>query len=760
MENPNLNQFHIPSFVTPCLPGIKHEYYGNYHMKYSSVSSGLVILTEEAFFSAIKSGDVSLVKKFFPKYKDLVNLVKTQSGLYPLHLAALKGHFDIVKYLIEEAGAIVDLIDNENDTPLLKASYGGYENIVQYLLKKNANVNYKDHEGWTALHNACSRGYCGIAQVLINASANVDCQNVTGQTPLMNACARGYLKVVQLLILTNSNPLLKNNIGETAYDRAAQNEKVDICIILEKYEDEYIKKNGLIKENYIHNSVLEILFENQRSSILPPVSFSSENLLKSDICGPWSTKYGTPCTKEEITLPKSISKNGGWFWMTDWTIDTHNPYSNQEDGWQYAKNFEEKPELWQKEPLTGLSTLTGCVRRRCWIRIRKRKYLALSTKESSNNIPTKMNNNEIASPNINNANSTNINYNNVTDTSSTNNTSNSINRNIDNDNGLAISTKKYLENARSIVQENIYSWDYIMKPTTSMDIIKAQFDRYTKGIEYLLKNNKEKIKIDSIEISNQIESYLKKAEILKERINNENRSNMNDNENSNVEKNEDDILDKNYSECSTPISEILNNQQKWEADSDAPNCNNCKVKFSLFNRRHHCRQCGLVFCAKCSNYQYTLRVGAMPSRLCKNCYIMVKGKGKENLTSNEITNNQFNENNNDNEVINSSDDLVNCPVCGKSLTLYGSNQNNIETHLKECLENENVENKVKLGNKYELQKLDKDLGKECPICFEDFLKGQVIVRIDCLCIFHKKCIDEWYKYSKVDGICPIHSIDN
>jgi len=54
------------------------------------------------------------------------------------------------------------------------------------------------------------------------------------------------------------------------------------------------------------------------------------------------------------------------------------------------------------------------------------------------------------------------------------------------------------------------------------------------------------------------------------------------------------------------------------------------------------------------------------------------------------------------EPANSSDDeLIECPVCGKSLVLYGSNQNSIEDHLKTCLENGNNENKVKLGNRYE-----------------------------------------------------------
>jgi len=376
-------QLEIPEFVTPCLPGIQHEYYGNYHLQYSNVTSSLLILTNDSFFSAIKTGDLSLVKKFFPKFKNVINQIRTPSGLYPLHIASIKGHYEIVKYLVEEQNALVDIIDNEKETPLLKAAYNGHKNIVQYLKMKNANIDYKDREGWTSLHNACSRGFLDIVQFLINSEADINCQNVTGQTPLMIASSKGYIDIVQLLIMTNVNPLLKNNLGETAYDIAAQNNEYYICAILENYEKEYRKKNKL-SEIVTHNTVTEMIFENQRSSVLSINNFSSENLQKTDKCGPWSNKYGTPCNKEDIKLPKSNNSNG-WFWMTDWAIDYKSPKVNKNDGWQYAKSFEDKPEMWSSEPIKGLSSIGGCVRRRIWIRVRKRKYINISPNTNLNN---------------------------------------------------------------------------------------------------------------------------------------------------------------------------------------------------------------------------------------------------------------------------------------------------------------------------------------------------------------------------------------
>eukprot|EP00539_Tryblionella_compressa_P003173 CAMPEP_0178748016 /NCGR_PEP_ID=MMETSP0744-20121128/8653_1 /TAXON_ID=913974 /ORGANISM="Nitzschia punctata, Strain CCMP561" /LENGTH=574 /DNA_ID=CAMNT_0020401337 /DNA_START=25 /DNA_END=1749 /DNA_ORIENTATION=- len=39
----------------------------------------------------------------------------------------------------------------------------------------------------------------------------------------------------------------------------------------------------------------------------------------------------------------------------------------------------------------------------------------------------------------------------------------------------------------------------------------------------------------------------------------------------------------------------------WEFDSEQPYCTHCRDEFHPFNRRHHCRLCGKIFCNKCSD---------------------------------------------------------------------------------------------------------------------------------------------------------------
>lgn len=64
-------------------------------------------------------------------------------------------------------------------------------------------------------------------------------------------------------------------------------------------------------------------------------------------------------------------------------------------------------------------------------------------------------------------------------------------------------------------------------------------------------------------------------------------------------------------------------QKKWVPDEEATRCGKCAEEFSLITRRHHCRKCGNIFCAKCSDHFPFLReLGfAERERVCDECYI-------------------------------------------------------------------------------------------------------------------------------------------
>lgn len=59
----------------------------------------------------------------------------------------------------------------------------------------------------------------------------------------------------------------------------------------------------------------------------------------------------------------------------------------------------------------------------------------------------------------------------------------------------------------------------------------------------------------------------------------------------------------------------------WVPDTDAPKCMGCSSKFTVINRRHHCRKCGAVVCGSCSSKKYLLPAQSKkPLRVCDSCF--------------------------------------------------------------------------------------------------------------------------------------------
>ena len=56
--------------------------------------------------------------------------------------------------------------------------------------------------------------------------------------------------------------------------------------------------------------------------------------------------------------------------------------------------------------------------------------------------------------------------------------------------------------------------------------------------------------------------------------------------------------------------------------SEGDYCQECGCKFNLANRKHHCRHCGRLLCAKCSNKDVPVLKFSIskPVRVCQVCF--------------------------------------------------------------------------------------------------------------------------------------------
>ncbi|XP_067623049.1 ankyrin repeat domain-containing protein 39 [Eurosta solidaginis] len=84
-----------------------------------------------------------------------------------LHYAARNGNIEICKMLIGEGKAEVDAVTKAGATALHRAAMMGHLNVVKLLVDAKANLQLQDEYGQTALHRAAIRGHLEVCKFLL-----------------------------------------------------------------------------------------------------------------------------------------------------------------------------------------------------------------------------------------------------------------------------------------------------------------------------------------------------------------------------------------------------------------------------------------------------------------------------------------------------------------------------------------------------------------------------------------------------------------
>ncbi|XP_041921342.1 RUN and FYVE domain-containing protein 2 isoform X2 [Alosa sapidissima] len=70
-------------------------------------------------------------------------------------------------------------------------------------------------------------------------------------------------------------------------------------------------------------------------------------------------------------------------------------------------------------------------------------------------------------------------------------------------------------------------------------------------------------------------------------------------------------------------NKALQGGQVWLKDKDATHCKLCEKEFSISRRKHHCRNCGEIFCNACSDNELPLPASPKPVRVCDTCHALL-----------------------------------------------------------------------------------------------------------------------------------------
>lgn len=204
---------------------------------------GIVLSNPLQYFVAVCcSGNVKLAKQVTEEYVrqggGVNKYYEDIRGHTALSAAAQGGFLDIVRFLDEEKNALLETKDSYDVQPLMWAAQNGQALVVNYLASKVTNVDTA-HAGSrsTALMAAARCGFDEIVNILLDRGANVNARDVNGASAICCAAFFGHLSRVKCLRWRGANISFMTRDGRNAFHIADDNGHKEVVAYLKSSDD-------------------------------------------------------------------------------------------------------------------------------------------------------------------------------------------------------------------------------------------------------------------------------------------------------------------------------------------------------------------------------------------------------------------------------------------------------------------------------------------------------------------------------------------
>jgi hypothetical protein len=155
-----------------------------------------------------------------------------------LHGAAVFGLLKTTDILCQHGTTDLDVAGGVYGTPLQAAAANGFSSVVQYLIKRGANINAPGGIFGSALNAAAARGHEDTARYLLENGADAAMVDSMQRTPLLLVVEGGFTRLAATIIEKGGSLLSRDKDGRTPQHLAAKRGDVAMLTLFQKMESD------------------------------------------------------------------------------------------------------------------------------------------------------------------------------------------------------------------------------------------------------------------------------------------------------------------------------------------------------------------------------------------------------------------------------------------------------------------------------------------------------------------------------------------
>ena len=159
--------------------------------------------------------------------------LKTNDGTNCLQIAALQGHFNLCKMLIDKHLVDLHMTDNYGWTELHCSAQSGNCELVAYFAEMGTDIHLKTADGRNCLHIAALKGHLNLCKMLIDKhNVDVNVADKRGWTAVLFSAQSGNCELVAYFAEIGTDINMKTNDGRNCLHIAGLEGHLNLCKML------------------------------------------------------------------------------------------------------------------------------------------------------------------------------------------------------------------------------------------------------------------------------------------------------------------------------------------------------------------------------------------------------------------------------------------------------------------------------------------------------------------------------------------------